>query len=30
MMSEVDEFEAYIAELATALGHADREVPLRG
>jgi SRSO17 transposase len=30
MMSELDEFEAYIAELATALGHADREVPFRG
>jgi hypothetical protein len=29
-MSELDEFEAYIAELATALGHADREVPFRG
>lgn len=30
MMAELDEFEAYIAELATALGHADREVPFRG
>jgi SRSO17 transposase len=29
-VSELDEFEAYIAELATALGHADREVPFRG
>lgn len=29
-MSELDEFEAYVAELATALGHADREVPFRG
>ena len=30
MMSRLDEFEAYFAELATALGHADREVPFRG
>ena len=30
MMSELDAFETYIAELATALGHVDREVPFRG
>jgi SRSO17 transposase len=30
MMSELDEFDAYIAELSTALGHADREAPFRG
>jgi len=28
-VSELDEFEAPIGELATALGHADREVPFR-
>jgi len=29
-MSELDEFDAYIAELSTALGHAAREAPFRG
>jgi len=29
-MSELDEFDAYIAELSASLGHVDREAPFRG